>query len=282
MQDKEYNSVVHELQEQINSLRGELEELVNCWSNLQFDVHPRLMDKYRNLFGSLEHALKEKNVISDTIKFKIELLKKKVDKGEKLTEKVLQEIDVLARQHVYKAKSKKVSKEEVISFFKDIDESESRSLIPFSEIDKKYEMTKIYRDLVKKLHPDATNRTDLFNRYWGPVQAAYESDNLERLSLYHKILCPSNHKEFKVQNSKLNALRMELADLQESVLNEKKKIKKILDKEPFNLENKFNSKVWVSTRKRQLEHDIFFTDLSIRKGERQLDAISRFKYKKQA
>jgi hypothetical protein len=282
MQDKEYNSLVEELQKQIKAHREELEELVNNWSNLQFDVHPRLMDQYRNLFGSLEHTLKTKNVASDTIKYKIELLKKLVDKGEKVTEEMLTDIDVLARQHASKVRSRKVSKEEVDQFFKKIDESESRSMLPFSAIDKKYELTKIYRDLVKKLHPDATNRTDLFNRYWGPVQTAYESENLERLSLYHKILCPMNNKDFKVQQTKLNALRMELSDLQTSVLNEKKKIKKILDNEPFNLEDKFNSKIWVSSRKKQLENEIFFTDLSIRKGERQLNAISRYQYKKHA
>lgn len=284
MQDIEYNTVITKLENQADGLRKELERLVAQWSKLQFDIHPRLVHTYHNLFGQLEFSLKKKAIYSESTKQKVELLRERLKKGEKITEETLKAIDhyVSLRAGEKVSIDNNTAKTTGMNLFQTIDNESRKSLLPISPIEEKYEMTKIYRDLVKKLHPDKSNHSEQFKRYWDPVQVAYKSSNLERLRLYHKILCPFDYKKLCQKQSKLNALRLEINELTKTIENEKEKIAKIKEREPFCLENKFKNEIWISSRKKQLENKIFFTEVSIRKHERRLHSITSNELKQSA
>lgn len=283
MQDLEYNAVITKLEMQTNSLRQELECLVGQWSKLQFDLHPRLIHTYHNLFGQLEFSLKKKVIYSESTRQKVELLRERLKKGEKITEETLKAIEhYVSLRAGTKDTADNSSANKDISLFQTIDNESRKSLLPSSPIEDKYEMTKIYRDLVKKLHPDKSNHSTQFQRYWEPVQVAYKSSNLERLRLYHKILCPFDYKKLCLKQSALNALRLDINELKKTIDNEKEKIAKIKEREPFCLEDKFKNEIWVTSRKKQLENKIFFTEVSIRKHERRLHSITSNELKQSA
>ncbi|OYT14807.1 MAG: hypothetical protein B7C24_16360 [Bacteroidetes bacterium 4572_77] len=276
--------MISALENKINILRDELNFTVNKWVNLQYEVYPKLTHQYTNLFGPLEYKLRNKSLTSEIMKIKTELLLSKIKEGVEITQQIYEEIDLVAQKQAdYSSKNKDTpTVEESKDIFDKMDHIAVNPLLPIKRDSEQYGISKMYRDLVKRLHPDCNEKTSLFERYWAPVQGAYQNNNVERLSLYHKILCPYDYKNFREQQTQINQLCDHIRDLEMSLEREKSKIAKILETEPFSLQGKIENDRWISRRRQKLESQIFYAELSIRKNERKLRAITDYSMQRSA
>lgn len=259
-----YESIEKSLKLQASALRNELETVLGQWSDLQYEIHPKLTYMYQNLFGQLEYTLQKKSEASQLMKTKVRLLKGKIRQGKEITDELLEEIEQEAQRRFDEVKSVEPDRDyRFARIIAALDREKKKKLIPDSPIDDKYEISKIYRDLVKRLHPDKSGKSLQFKRYWQPVQSAYKTENLERLRLYHKILCPFDYKNMQLKQSKIHSLKLEIRELERVVRTEKEKIEKIKEREPFSLADKFENEFWIKGRRKHLENRIFFTEATI-------------------
>lgn len=256
----------------VNFLKQELLSLVEQWQDLRDDVHPRLMYAYETLFGSLEYELKKRKQLSVENSRKLEMLNLQISKGEVIDLNKLKYFHNQIRSNQKTSKLKSNSSK-IDSFFNSYDKTKETTLIPISVVDEKYEMVQIYRDLVKRIHPDLNGDNYNFRRYWHSIQSSYKNANIQRLRLYHQTLCPIEYTNFKEKNVIYNSLKNQESELKNSIKKEKQKIQEILEKEPFNLEKKFYNEKWINNRRKHLKAKIFNTDMRIKIQDRKFQSL---------
>lgn len=265
---------ISEYEDKVTKLKQELLYLVEQWQDLRDDVHPRLMYAYDTLFGSLEFELKKRKQLAKDNSRKLEIINCKLSKGEKIDPESLDfihnKIDFDNQQSKKKNKNTRIN-----DFFDSYDKKGISSLIPSCEVNDKYELVQIYRDLVKRIHPDVNGNSYNFRRYWHSIQSSYKNSNLSRLRLYHQTLCPNEYKQIKEKSAVLNSLDFQMKELIDSIRKEKNKIQKIREKEPFNLESKFYNEKWINNRRKFLKDKIFYADMRIRIQERQFHSLTQ-------
>ena len=189
-------------------LRIELSQILGKWFYLKNVLYPQLEFQYHQLFGDLEREIDIKSYELNILKLKHHNL------SNKNHDKIGQNIDGL--------------NDIAEQIFSKIEKAFENSPIPEYKLNVEYEISYIYRQLVKKLHPDTTNDTEMFNEYWINVQDAYQSKNIHKLRLFHKIICFDDYLELVTLRNLERALLEELNELEKSIKLEKKKINKLM------------------------------------------------------
>jgi len=270
--------VLKVLENKYLSLKDELTELINQWQNLQEEVHPRLMHMYNNFFGKLEFDLRQKSEEFEFIELKYKLLNTSIMKNGALDNFSKNQInDILTKEN--DIKDIKTEEDKRKEFFNSFDKPIFNPLVPECELNDRYELTKLYRDLVKIMHPDTNGINVNFKRYWHKIQEAYRDSNIERLRLYHQTLCPNNYKEIRRIDAKISALQFQIKELEYNIFKERRKLSKIHDNEPFSIEKNLSDKFWINRRKRELKDQIYYTDIKLKQSQRRLNSLlSKLQY----
>lgn len=300
MHDCGEHPVAAELKRRIKECRQELLNLLYDWHYLQNILNPQIVFTYDTYFGDLEFELQKKSRVAAEIERRVELLSHKLRKGEKLTEKTIQFVNLLVQReferryagftpsnsttNTYHTKYKPAEsfssnsfdspQDNVYGNFDNLDFDDTTYNNDSEFTNTVHEVPKLYRRIVKKLHPDISGETEAFVRFWDNVQDAYRSRDVNRLRMFHQTLCAEDEKIYNDNKIEENSLRSEISQLEVNIAKEKKKISMLKQQEPFIYETKLNDLRWVERRQSWLKERLFQIDRRIQINKRMLRQLT--------
>jgi hypothetical protein len=255
---------VNELRRRIKECKSTLLSLLDDWHYLQNVVQARLMFIYEAFFGDLESDLQNKTRIAAEIERRIELLYYKINKGEQITQKTIDFVNNMVNKEFERYRTDNIrnneSKDSKTTVHLNKDE-EINNII--NDLDISY----IYRQIVKKLHPDVNGYTDEFKKYWDNVQDAYRNSNIHRLKMFFKTLCVDEDGFINDNFNEELKLRNEVRELELNIEIEQRKINRLKRQEPFVFEDKLNDINWIEHRQKLLKDKIDFLEKQIKQNE---------------
>jgi hypothetical protein len=268
------NSDICRLESAVSVRKQQLLELLSYYHYMQNSVLPHLMFLYESYFSDIEIEIEQKSRVALELERKAELLSKRLRKGEVLNDNAIHFINTYVHKELeFNSKLSNLRKRS-INTNEDADYS-----ISFNASDKgKEELPKVYRQIVKKLHPDVSSDTENFNKYWDCVQYAYKNGNLCHLKLFQKALFSDSSALEDKASFQYQKLQSELEELELNIEYEKKRIKKLTNQEPFVYENLLNDNLWVARRKRRLREKLFQIERRINFHKRMLRALTGREY----
>jgi hypothetical protein len=249
---KQEHPVITELKEKLESCRSTLLDLLNEWHFLKEKATQSIMFTYETLFGDLEYELRKRGKTASELEKRVELLSFKLRKGEKLSEKIIDYINMIVSNDTYN--NRKSNNSEIFSQKMDFQHNKSIK----SVIEEQYELPALYRQLVKKMHPDLNGNNMYFEKFWNNVQDAYKSNDVERLRMFYDSICKTRENTFKDLKSEEISLRTEIKQLELNIAHQKERIKNLQNEEPFNIKDKLNDKYWIERRKKSLKQRLNF------------------------
>lgn len=266
--NRKEHPVIRELKDELKSCRSTLLDLLNEWHYLKEKATQSIMFTYETLFGDLEYEINRKGKTASELNRRVELLALKLRKGEKLSEDIIEYINKVVNNESFKNKNSNKNKE--FNYSKnDINEPIE------SIIEKEYEAPQLYRQLVKKMHPDVNGSNYYFNKFWHNVQDAYKSGDVERLRLFYESICKTRINNFRDLKSEEISLRTEIRQLQINIEKQKQKIKQVQHEEPYTLREKLNDKFWVERRKKTLQNRLTYIDRKINYNKKLLSNLTK-------
>ncbi len=224
--------------------------LVKEYMDLTGNVRDNLHAMYMNYIGQKEFKLYKLNVEILATKREIDLYQKAINQGKQISS---QEV-------------KKIIDKEYAEYYSNLDEqakevqkARERLLSPKLSKKESEELSKLFRQLVKKLHPDMNpNLPEEANRLWGKIMEAYKTNDLLQLTVLSD-LAEDLLKETAVQKKKLNSLEtiQEQQQLLENRTAElKKRMKDLESQAPYCYRELLSSKEKIKERREELEHQI--------------------------
>lgn len=234
------------LRTSIAAVVEELRELLYHWFVLVCQERPLLLERYAALFGELEYALQAETLRAWKVQRVCELVSLYVRRGEPITPQLLQRIC----QYVERESRR----------FSDTPLQDSASPAPGADGDehqktRTQQCAQLYRELVKKLHPDREGDRQLFALYWNVVQEAYGRGDLERLRVIYGIVCIEAH----YRAGECQSVEM-LARIHRRLLYrldyEQRRLARMLRQEPFTLATQLEDPAWIAAQRATLEKAI--------------------------
>ncbi|GIV53796.1 MAG: hypothetical protein KatS3mg039_0314 [Candidatus Kapaibacterium sp.] len=234
-----YRKVIADLQQQ-------LREVLYRWYELVVEERPRLLDRYAELFGELEHTLQVETLRAAQVQRIVELVHLYVRRGEPITASLLHRIcQLVERQHRhYRERVEATSRAEQSSHGPSV-----------HGVSRAQACAQLYRDLVKRLHPDRSGNADLFERFWSIVQDAYSAGDLERLRAVHGIVCIEAQYRSSEESSVESLITMHRRLLYR-IEYEQRRIERMLRQEPFVIAKLLDDPSWIASRRAALERQI--------------------------
>ncbi len=233
--------------QKVEELRMVLFEL----EHLQNEVIPELRRKYDLNFRTDEVTIQKLTLEVSEQQRTNELLLIKYQRGEEITQKVVEFVKMFVEKEYSRYKNNKKNSTFGLS--------ESTSTITASKSQPSEELSRLYKDLVKKLHPDSNrNNVEQPPQYWHIVQESYEMKNLQKLRSFHTILCSEQLSPgmFTATESEKDRLTLEISLLNRKIVLELKRLDSLKSKEPFTFKDLIDSEQWQQQHTSSLQESI--------------------------
>jgi len=251
-----------EKQDNLDSLKSELAKLISERDTLEHTVKKNLEALYITRIGKNEYELFRLGCQSSLLKRKIELIQAKINHAEEVNLKYVE--DQLDQE--YKDWQEKINK-----MVSDIEAGKERlkNLMPENE---SKEFQKLYRILVKKLHPDINpDQNEKGRLLWNRVQHAYILGDLEELRTIELLL--EDIGDTVTEENILSVIDRQIKSLKEKILNLIEYIKKIKSQFPFPIENKIDNESWVAGKNKEIFKKIEVQKLKIKELKSVIDKL---------
>jgi hypothetical protein len=239
-----------ELQAKIRTLKAGIQSILKEWFELQNVVRPRLLAIYDEHFHTLEIDIQQKTFEAAEIGRRVELLSMKHARGEKLTPETVQLVHTFVDKE-FESYRKRMSK----AFDESVPQTTS-----VGKGQEKSDLPKLYREIVKKLHPDVNSESKEFTQFWQETQDAFEKKNLQKMRALHTVICideaPSNRKIQSDTISEESALRAEIKELEIRYEREARTLKRLRSEVPFSIEKELYDQEWIAAQADKLRRDI--------------------------
>ncbi|MFN8358962.1 MAG: J domain-containing protein [Candidatus Kapaibacterium sp.] len=249
--------VREELLAKIRTLKADIQAILKEWFELQNTLRPRLLAVYDEHFQALEIEIQQRTMEAADIGRRVELLSIKKARGEKLTPEVVQLVHTFVDKE-FESYRKRLSKA-----FDDAVPQSSSGGDPQS----KGELPKLYREIVKKLHPDVNSESKEFTQFWQETQNAFEKKNLQKMRALHSVICGEEttavRKHHPTDLSEENALRAEIKELEIRFERESRTLKRLRSEEPFRIEKELYDPEWIALQEEKLRREILKKDHEI-------------------
>lgn len=171
-------------QAELNNLRKKLVNKIEERDYLVFQVIPQVHAGYMLNLGHLEFQAYELNVERLKLKRKSELLQAYINRQESINEQEVEHILV---------KEFKSYQEKIKALFEELERAKERQKMPELSLEDSKDIKKLYRELVKKLHPDLnSNQTEQEKIYYQQAVEAYERGDLKTLKLLRILTADMN------------------------------------------------------------------------------------------
>jgi len=250
------NRKVKHLREQIEEHKKTLLELVEKWYHLRYVVQPKIEFEYEKIFGDLEEELEEKATLCSRMERKIELIFVKINRGMRIDKKTYDFIDkTVESTNTVRNNSNQfspTSKNNFVPNSGNFDTSQNLNT----------ELNKMYRALVKQLHPDVSGETEFFKKFWVPIQDAYKEKNYSKIRVFYKILNSFNF-EMNPEEDVISKLEEELKELKLIIGIERRVLERMLLQEPFVYEKNLKNPVWIQEHRKKLKEKILYLEKQI-------------------
>lgn len=250
-----------ELRGRVKELRTKIRMVLDEWYTLQNIDRPRLLAEYDRHYRDIEIEIQRKTLESSEIGRRVELLTIKRDRGEKLTPEIIS----LANSFVDK---------EFAQFHKRINEAYSmteeqriQSAINENNTEKDGELPKLYRAIVKKLHPDVSTENDDFSKFWHTAQEAFTNKNLQKMQSLYTLICLDEDENTRKRSDLLSeedGLQADIKELEIRLERETRKLNRLKNEEPFTLENKLHNSEWLKQHFLKLENELYKKNAEIK------------------
>lgn len=237
-----------ELEARRLQLRAELAAALDEWYELQHKVIPELRAEYERHFRDLEVGIQSEALRCADLARREELFRTKLERGEKISEHTARLVHEMVDREFAKLRERLQNLAE-----KDRRKRERRRRrLAKQELQ---ELPGIYREIVKKLHPDATDNSADFSKYWQRAQQAYQTRNLARLKSIYDIVCGGGKVKDEMP-ADLDLLREEVNALQRRVDYEARKNAKLKTEEPLAWRDDLYRDEWIDEHKKSLQAEI--------------------------
>jgi len=244
MSNIEVNRIIKQKKQKLLSLKDKLTELISKRDHLLVTKKGNLEALYTLKIGRYEYKLMETECEVARLKRKIELIQVKVNRGKDIDlEEVEKVLDKEYREWEQKIKDMVERVKKADSRLKSLLSSEDSRLLQ-----------KLYRKLVKLLHPDINQDAGKEeNILWQRLQDAYRNGDLEEIKLIDLLV---GQKDKVVELDTEEKLDKVITDYGEKIRKLSDEIVNILSSFPFDIEEKLKDKDWVKSRVEEISEKI--------------------------
>lgn len=231
----------------LREARLTLEELVHSHYRMREIEKNALHQEYDKHFKHLEIQIQRKALLHSELQRRAELLMMKHQRGEKLTSELIALIHKMVDKEYAALKSR----------MQTLLSEQSRSSRVQEKSQEHASITKLYKDLAKKLHPDSCTNSELTKSYWLPVQDAYEHRDLHALHALHTLLCnDAISAPVEETPADFSLLQSELEKVEQLIEKEQIAIQSLRKQIPFCYELGLQDASWIEKHTKTLEEQI--------------------------
>ena len=236
---KENNPKIDELKQTIAKIKDDLWNLLDEYYYYTNIVHSQIMFEYDSIFGEIEEQIQERDKLAKELENKINSLSTKRSRKTNLNHK------------------------NTANQLNSFSNGKNHFLVPNCKVNEEYEAQQLYRQIVKKLHPDVAGITPEFNRFWNNIQDSYKTTDVQRLRIFYQTIVNNPEENHTHNNREETALRTEIQDLEYNLNKLKNRLKQIQNQEPYIFKEKLKDRIWIATRKQRLMLKLFQIDNEI-------------------
>ncbi len=259
---------------QIESLRRKREELKLALAEiLEHGEHlrkveiPALRDKYDKLFRRVELSIQRKSLQAAELARREELFRTKLERGEKLTAHSIAVINEFVDREYARLHERLRGAAERES------RRAARRQARLAE-EESNELPGLFRDLVKKLHPDSMAYSEAFHlKYWQAAQEAYRRKNIARLRSLHQLICGLDDLEGPDGESVVESLNRSIQQMENRLHYERDKIGELETQEPLSFRAQIEQPDWIESRKIELQGQADELDAQIARRRQFLQSL---------
>ena len=255
----------NELKHEVEKLRTEISILVLERDELRYVECRNLETAYMLAVGALEHKAYETQCHMLRLKRKIEMIQAKRNRQEKI---ILSQIEQ-ALDEEFSEYQKKLN-EQIEKMNQAIEHSHGK----FLSDEETKEFKKLYRSIVKILHPDLhPDLSDAQKRLFQNAVQAYKNGDLETLRLIHTMSEEQNPSSDKTDSS--TELYRQKERLEKALTTIQEEIAKIKSEFPYTMKSFLSDKEKIEEKKKELDSIIQQYQDMVKYYQEQLDKLVR-------
>lgn len=238
----EYENLKNELLKK----RTELSMLVLQRDELKYVICKNIETKYMLELGSLEYCLYQSECIIMRLKRKVELIQMRINRQEKIDVSAIDKLlDEQFREYQQKLEEKIKKMNEAI-------ERDNGEVLTEQQAK---ELKKLYRAIVKALHPDLNpNATKQQIKLFQNAVTAYKNGDLQTLRIINEMISNNNSEDDNTDN--IEKMRNELIRLDRMISSINGDIEKIKSEYPYTMKDILSDKEQLNQRKEELKDNI--------------------------
>ena len=238
----EYENLKNELLKK----RTELSMLVLQRDELKYVICKNIETKYMLELGSLEYCLYQSECIIMRLKRKVELIQMRINRQEKIDVSVIDKLlDEQFREYQQKLEEKIKKMNEAI-------ERGNGEVLTEQQVK---ELKKIYRAIVKALHPDLNpNVTKQQIKLFQNAVTAYKNGDLQTLRIINEMISNNHSEDDNTDN--IEKMRNELIRLDRMISSINGDVEKIKSEYPYTMKDILFDKEQLNQRKQELKDNI--------------------------
>ena len=259
----------------ITSLKSELAKLICDRDIAENTVKKNLEALYVTKIGKNEYELFALECQAARLRRKIQLMQKSINHGRQINAALIEkQLDIEYEE--WEAKITKMLT--AIAAGK----ARLKALMPQKE---SRQLQNLYRELVKKLHPDVNEtQTEKQKLLWNQTQQAYQNGDIEELKTI-KLLLEDTDKDGHgkkestdsvdgaSKESALKKLEKTISLLKEKVFKIMEYIKKLKSEFPFTIEDNIKDDEWVSRKNREISEKLEIIKSQIKDLKNVIDSL---------
>ena len=240
-----------ELLVQIDAIKERLLNLLTIWYKEQTEGLQQILFIYENAFGDIEFEIEQKEKKAKRLEQKYKILSKYVDKKEPVRRQTIEFIDKLLFDN---------DNENVRNSFHNNNQHQNmfadknKYFRLDTSVNDEVDLTNLYRNIIKKLHPDIIGESNIFNLCWANVQFCYQKQDIERLKMFYMILCTRYVED--INNNDIVQLKKDVEMLDMYIEKQNKDNNDLKKQEPFCFKEKLDDDKWVIERKNLLRNKL--------------------------
>ena len=234
------------LKKELLKKRTELSMLVLQRDELKYVICKNIETKYMLELGSLEYCLYQSECIIMRLKRKVELIQMRINRQEKIDVPAIDKLlDEQFREYQQKLEEKIKKMNEAI-------ERDNGEVLTEQQVK---ELKKLYRAIVKALHPDLNpNVTKQQIKLFQNAVTAYKNGDLQTLRIINEMISNNHSEDDNTDN--IEKMRNELIRLDRMISSINGDIEKIKSEYPYTMKEILFDKEQLNQRKQELKDNI--------------------------